>query len=612
MAYRTEMGLYFSYYKTLVSAPTFVDGLYEIMHDNVTEYGHTINTLQRFNLYPEVILGAAYRIMKNVSSTFHWKIEHCWKVNRGNGLPPVESCDGIGSVLPSIFLLGVVISDTYLGGILAAASFLFNHGEATRVQWTPPLRESFAYPIFIFQMVALSASLKWRFPERRIFMILTLCTTLFLLFWQFSQFALTTQLGSIFATYALDFITPAKLSFLLKTFTASFLISSLLLFGNSLLVNSLFSTSLLTLWIIYASRPLLQRITFRPLYVILNIALYLTSVLGLKWGISKLFNIRDDTHIADILFSKFTKYATFHTRLYTCAQEFDFIEYDTIRKLTQSWLLPICAISFVLLFIYLYRNDLCAGQLLWRKQNDDEKAYSEIIYNAIQLICFSIMAWIIMRLKLFATPHLCAFSSLIAYETFWIIALRRRLKFAKITVLIIIFAGMCYQGPANIQEQLNMRGEFSNPEQEDLFQWISDETNAKAVFAGSMAVMANVKLSTGRPIANHPHYEDEGIRNRTLHVYSMYSRKPLSEVYDILKSLSIAYYIFQPSQCTDSHPKAGCTYIEMWNLEDPVNSYNAPVCNFIVDAIATGKDSKIYPFKVVYVTPASSYAVIKL
>ncbi len=47
-------GLYYSYYKTMIGADTVADGLHRIMADNVTEFGQTINTLKRFNLYPEV------------------------------------------------------------------------------------------------------------------------------------------------------------------------------------------------------------------------------------------------------------------------------------------------------------------------------------------------------------------------------------------------------------------------------------------------------------------------------------------------------------------------------------------------------------------------------
>ena len=64
-----------------------------------------------------------------------------------------------------------------------------------------------------------------------------------------------------------------------------------------------------------------------------------------------------------------------------------------------------------------------------------------------------------------------------------------------------------------------------------------------------MPVCASVKLSAERPIVNHPHYEDAGLRNRTHHVYQMYSRKPAEEIHRTLADMGVNYVIVEKTWC---------------------------------------------------------------
>ena len=142
-----------------------------------------------------------------------------------------------------------VHSGSVWGGVLSLAAFFYNHGQvntvltdiylhlnlspsqATRVMWTPPLRESFAMPFLLLQNLVLSHTLRCvtdvsRGPHcmavaslcRRwtcswsLWTALALSTLAFLLPWQFSQFALLTQVTAIIIIVTCESLPPSPSS----------------------------------------------------------------------------------------------------------------------------------------------------------------------------------------------------------------------------------------------------------------------------------------------------------------------------------------------------------------------------------------------------------------
>lgn len=95
-------GLYYSYFKSVVESDSALEGIKSLHSNNLTEYPKTINVLERFNVYPELFLALAFRI----ADGNNWLSKTCWRVDRGEDLPPVQSCEGYGD--PAYFYLGGV------------------------------------------------------------------------------------------------------------------------------------------------------------------------------------------------------------------------------------------------------------------------------------------------------------------------------------------------------------------------------------------------------------------------------------------------------------------------------------------------------------------------
>ncbi|XP_042220690.1 probable C-mannosyltransferase DPY19L1 [Homarus americanus] len=595
MTFRTEMGLYYSYYKTLVNADSFLLGLNRLMHDNLTEYPETINTLQRFNLYPELVLGGTYRIFNAVTSWLGLEMRVCWQVSRGGGLPPVISCEGLGDpaywylagvwasaglTAAFLFIQGTELSGDLLGGFLTIICFFFNHGEATRIQWTPPLRESFAFPWSIALNIAVTHVVRAPRPVWTRPLILGTLTLLYLLCWQFAQFTLVAVVGIVYVMYTIGAINPLPMLLVLLGISYGFLNNVVLQFGNTLLVSSPLAGCLLGVLLLYLfMEPIIQHLPF-PTNTGVQLAFLFVSCAACKLELSRIFGVEDDAHIINILKAKFTNYSDFHTLLYTCSPEFDFLPQESLYKLNETLLIPCVALVGGAILI----NSLTKIKNNMIQRLDEETAEviipiwsgidPGVMYNCALLAVYALMASLIMRLKLFLTPQLCVVVSLLACRKYWKIIERREIHVA---ILAVLVSGMCVRGFKNISEQRSIVGEYSNPELEELIEWIQSESHEDAVFAGPMSTMANLLLSTQRPIVNHPHYEHSGLRDRTKKVYSVFSRRSAESVYETLLSMKVNYVVLEESWCIRKR-RPGCGMVDIWDVEEPQNRHKPSLC----------------------------------
>uniref|UniRef100_A0A673UBJ9 Dpy-19 like 2 n=1 Tax=Suricata suricatta TaxID=37032 RepID=A0A673UBJ9_SURSU len=592
MTFRTEMGLYYSYFKTIIEAPSFLEGLWMIMNDRLTEYPLVINTVKRFHLYPEVVIAFWYRTFVGILSLFGLEAKTCWNVTRLEPLNDVQSCEGLGDpacfyvavifilngvMMGLFFIYGAYLSGTQLGGLITVLCYFFNHGEATRVMWTPPLRESFSYPFLVLQMCILTLILRTLKNSRTHFIALCLSSVAFLLTWQFAQFILFTQIASLFPMYIVGYIEPNKFQKIIYMNMISVLLCFVLMFGNPMYLSSYYSSSLLMTLV-----SLIQGFA------------WLCGTIILKFLTSKILGVSDHIRLSDLIAARILRYTDFDTLIYTCAPEFDFMEKATPLRYTKTLLLPVVMMITYSIFkkVYLKMFTIC----FWVQ---DKSCNGNLIFHTLQLLAFTVLAILIMRLKLFLTPHMCVMASLICSRRLfgWVFC---RVRFEN--VIFGILAVMSLQGCINLHNQWSIIGEFNNLPQEELIQWIKYNTRPDAVFAGAMPTMASVKLSTLHPIVNHPHYEDADLRARTKIVYSAYSRKSAKEVRDKLLQLHVNYYVLEEAWCV-VRTKPGCSMLEIWDVEDPSNTANLPLCSILL------KDPRPY-FSTVFQN--SMYRVLKV
>lgn len=398
ISFRTECGLYYSYYKQMLQAPTLMQGFHGLIYDNKTESMRTINLLQRMNIYQEVFLSILYRVLpiqKYLEPVYFY----------------IYTLFGLQAIyVTALYITSWLLSGTWLSGLLAAFWYVTNRIDTTRVEFTIPLRENWALPFFAIQIAAITYFLRPNLQplsERLTLLAIFISTFLFSLTWQFNQFMMLMQALVLFTLDSLDMLPAVKATWLYGIQMTGLLLVCILQFFNSMILGSLLISFNLSVLIARKLQKNLKTGSFLNrlgklllhLFAVLCLTLFLNNI------IKKLLNLKSDEHIFKFLKAKFGFGATrdFDANLYLCEEAFGLLPFNTFGRLSDTLLFY--AYIFVLSITVMAALAVAFHNLSdsARQQSTGQMGKCTIIlkpetaYNLIHTILFGFLALSTMR-----------------------------------------------------------------------------------------------------------------------------------------------------------------------------------------------------------------------
>uniref|UniRef100_A0A7E4W6K9 YYY membrane protein n=1 Tax=Panagrellus redivivus TaxID=6233 RepID=A0A7E4W6K9_PANRE len=557
ISFRTESGLYYSFYKEAFMEPTWSDVVNNLLRDQFTEAPIEINILKRFNVYQELVLAWFYTLYDFIVTFFNIAYLK---------LTPIffytYSCFVLsGLALGATFGMSWSLSGNFLFGTLTAFWTFADIDDATRVFFTVNLRENFALPFFWFANVLIIDFLQTPSPQgisisKSVSLLFT--TFLFSLFWQFNQFILLLQSGALIAT---AYLFPGSVNQIVRIFGIQLGAYLLLIgaqFGQSMLLGSLY------LWIAVGSVIILtllppRRVSFKTA---LTGALSILAFAVIASSVTKtVFSIDSDTHIWTFVKAKLGLIATdhqlpFETALYICHGAFAFIDSGFWTRTTTYGMLPLYGVTVIVVIGACFVKLLKPGKF---EANIAEFSFfnAAVVFMAVESVLVGLMAVLTLRMKYVWFPHVAVLGAHGLKVLDPIIG-----KYPKYAVI----AGVSWLIATNqygiYKQQVANEQEFYDPDTVALMKFISTETTPDSIFSGSMQLMAGIRCCTTRPIANHPHFEDAFLRARTERLYTVYGTAPLTYVHTTLCHEGVDYIVLEDSICL-APLKDGCSTNEI-------------------------------------------------
>ncbi|XP_034039438.1 probable C-mannosyltransferase DPY19L3 isoform X2 [Thalassophryne amazonica] len=577
ISFRTECGLYYSYYKQILQAPSIQEGLSELIHDNLTESKRTINLLQRMNIYQEVFLGVLYRLLP-IQSYLEPMYFYIYTV---------FSLQAVYVI--ALYLTAWLLSGSWLAGVLTGFWYILNRVDTTRVEFTISLRENWSLPFLALQVTTITCYLRPQLgaiQQKVMVWLMYVMTFWFCLTWQFNQFILLVQALIIYSLDCMDFITTTQVTTLYLVQVSGLLSVWFFQFCNSMILGSLVLSFIVAALFVrhWQSALKVGNLLVRLAKLLLHTLLVLLLTVTLNYLTKKALRLRSDEHIFKFIKSKLALGPTrdFDASLYLCEEAFGLLPYDTLERLSGTLLLQPYVVTLLVLGAVLGAAALHNLRLNVISA-EDEKGLGEwrlvslrpdVAYNVLHSLFFGLLAFSTMRMKYIWTGHMCAFAAYgVCGTDVWTLILKTLrcnhkilLRLIRYAVPLAVIACLYYKFWPKLMEELSELREFYDPDTVELMTWISTKTPKRAVFAGSMQLLAGIKLCTGRVLTNHPHYEDKDLRERTRQVYQVYARRSPEEVHDILRAAGADYVVLENSICYERRHRRGCRLRDLLDL----------------------------------------------
>ncbi|XP_055304151.1 C-mannosyltransferase dpy-19 homolog [Sitodiplosis mosellana] len=197
--FRNEDAIYMYIYHTLAEAKDFRTGFAQILRNNYTEHLHTVNSIERYSILPEIVIAYLYKQFIQLTIYYNIPTVSCWERvassethSLDNGRIDVDDTDDIfyrhnlyyyydqhtnvvcdgpglpiffylevtfylgGLTLFTIYLFATYLSRNVFAGLCAALYYFCIHNDATRIHTNPAARENFAIPFIISQIYFLT------------------------------------------------------------------------------------------------------------------------------------------------------------------------------------------------------------------------------------------------------------------------------------------------------------------------------------------------------------------------------------------------------------------------------------------------------------------------